>query len=106
MIEERQAVTLTVVDAVQEAFDGRSAATGFIVGKVPGAVLMGAAGGGPCRVTLNTSDSQGVTLDAPPDACTRLKAGDRVAVARVTRRPADKPPPGALDVRYEWDAAR
>ncbi len=39
MIEQRDLVDATVVELTQETFDGRSAATGFIVGKVPGAFL-------------------------------------------------------------------
>jgi hypothetical protein len=103
MIEERETVRLTVIGAVEEAFDGRSAATGFIVGKVPGAVIMGVAQGGPCRVTLNAGDGEAVTIDAPHEACRDLKPGDSASVVRITRRPADRPPPDTLDVQYEWN---
>jgi hypothetical protein len=100
--EDREIVTLTVIDAVQELFDGRSAATGFIVGKVPGAVLMGVAGGGPCRLTLDAGGGAPATVEAPPDTCSRLMPGDEVSVVRVTRRPVDALPAASGDVRYEW----
>ena len=92
MIEQRDVVDATVVELTQETFDGRSAATGFIVGKVPGAFLMGVAGGGLCRMTVTPDGAESVTLDAPAEVCKRLEpettrrwSGSRDAL-RNTRR--------------------
>ena len=97
-------VDATVVELTQETFDGRSAATGFIVGKVPGAVIMGVAGGGLCRMTVTPDGAEPVTLDAPAEVCKRLEPGARTALVRITRRPQEHPPPTdvATTIRYEW----